>query len=379
MTAELDIETESTDGSSVVKIIKFHPTNNAIENEIFEFLAKNPNILFKSQQIDDPEISIDEKMCIASDILLESHLFFLQRFGKYLTMKYLNYFQNALNPDDYEVQYLIKDLRINLEKRKKNIKNRRFTALKEMIKKNEYFNETEMMKREPYLYEQFIGQYLTDSEKKIRDGYDPTNTPFSKVLLDGIDRDRIEELRKKQAKYDIDVTDESTQQSDISKAVNNSEEDEYQNFEELYPKIPPSFRKHWGNFEDESNSVNQTDQPSTSTSCRIPPKRKNNEQKYITASEREMLRQEFVEIMHSKFLEGQDKDFDYSAVDDNTELDDFEQINQDKEDEYFNEDEDDGDNCIRNDEGSLDDDEEDDLDIFMKHLNEHPTLKRSFK
>ncbi|KRZ36776.1 Glutaminyl-peptide cyclotransferase-like protein [Trichinella pseudospiralis] len=55
----------------------------------------------------------------------------------------------------------------------------------------------------------------------------------------------------------------------------------------------------------------------------------------ISDEEKERLRKEFVSIMHESFLEGRDKEFDYSEVDENSKYDDYVRINQDAEDKYF--------------------------------------------
>jgi len=57
--------------------------------------------------------------------------------------------------------------------------------------------------------------------------------------------------------------------------------------------------------------------------------------------ERAALRNEFVATMQERFLKGEDLNFDYSAVDNNSEYDAVEMLNQDAEEKYFDEDEDD--------------------------------------
>ncbi|KRZ36775.1 Glutaminyl-peptide cyclotransferase-like protein [Trichinella pseudospiralis] len=71
----------------------------------------------------------------------------------------------------------------------------------------------------------------------------------------------------------------------------------------------------------------------------LPGERRKNETKKtettISDEEKERLRKEFVSIMHESFLEGRDKEFDYSEVDENSKYDDYVRINQDAEDKYF--------------------------------------------
>lgn len=57
-----------------------------------------------------------------------------------------------------------------------DVKNRRYDALKKMIADgSSYFSEDEMRQRNPYLYEQLIGQYLSEEERKEREAPDLEN------------------------------------------------------------------------------------------------------------------------------------------------------------------------------------------------------------
>jgi len=51
--------------------------------------------------------------------------------------------------------------------------------------------------------------------------------------------------------------------------------------------------------------------------------------------ERGAQSKEFVKLMHERFLNGDDKGFDYSIVDANIEYDDIVQMQRDSEDAYF--------------------------------------------
>lgn len=57
-----------------------------------------------------------------------------------------------------------------------DVKNRRYDAMKKMIAKgSSYFTEDEMRQRNPYLYEQLVGQYLSEEERKERETPDLDN------------------------------------------------------------------------------------------------------------------------------------------------------------------------------------------------------------
>lgn len=56
----------------------------------------------------------------------------------------------------------------------------------------------------------------------------------------------------------------------------------------------------------------------------------------ISEEERERLRQEFEQLMHERFLRGEDSEFfDYAAVDNDPTLDDLAMRTRDEEDAYF--------------------------------------------
>lgn len=317
--------------------------------EVFKFLSENSRIVFKSQQISEPDLDSHEKVNIAKEIYERNKKLFFNRFGNYLTKEYLNFFKSALNSeslDNHDLLFTIADLTEKLEHKTKTIKNRRFAALQEMSKDTEegYFSEAEMMKREPNLYEQLVGQYLSETERRMVSGecdYDPGEGSFASLLLEGIEKERVEKLRKEQKKGEGPDLDDD---EDLS--------DENNENEQLFPKIPPSFRKQWGNFDDEDSQTGPS----------VPQKDK--KQKYVTAKERELLRKEFVGIMHSKFIEGEDENFDYSTVDDNDQWDDLKQISQDKEDAYFE----DEDECETIERMEDDYEEDDELDLYMKSI-----------
>lgn len=316
--------------------------------EILKMLSENSRIVFKSQQINEPDLDSDEKVNIAKEIFETNKKLFFSRFGNYLDREHLEFFKTSLHDED--LLFTLADLSEKLAHKAKTIKNRRFAALQEMSKDTEegYFSEGEMMKREPNLYEQLVGQYLTDTERRIVAGecmYEPGEGSFASILLEGIERDRVEQLRKDQKKGEGPDLDDD---EDISDQSNENEQ--------LFPKIPTSFRKQWGNFDDEDSQAG---------SSAGPPK-KETKQKYVTAEERELLREEFVGIMHTKFIDGNDKDFDYSTVDDNDQWDDLKQIAQDKEDAYFDDDDDDGEVIERMEDDDKGD--EDELDLYMKSI-----------
>lgn len=315
-----------------------------LKNEIIDFIANENRAFFKSQQIDDDELTVIDRKKILNEILFKSHLTFLSRFGPYLKREHIKYFEhhNQSLEGNYEIDFYINQIKKGNSS--KSIKNRRYEAMKKMIKDGSYFGEVEMMIREPFLYEQLVGQYLTVNERHARDRLQE-DAPFSQVLLAGIEKDQIEELRKKQESELLMVDDDDTQE-----AVQFNE-----NKDDQFPSVPSSFKQQWGEFEDDKAPA-------------MPNKVKPD---YCNLAEKELLREEFIGIMYSKFLSGSDKEFDYKSVDDNDEYDNLTEISHDEESKYFDSEEiEDDDKTPENDVVKAEDESEDELDVYMRQLND---------
>ncbi|XP_037820972.1 coiled-coil domain-containing protein 97 [Lucilia sericata] len=349
---------------------------------IMDFLSLNAKIMFKSQQRDEPELQQSEKLKVALDVYQRNPQTFLIRFGQYLEEKHLQDFARlSIADSDEEMHLMVKEYQEKLKTRQRDVKNRRYAALQKLIKEGEYFSEQEMMKRQPELYQELVGQYLSSKEKQQRDSYDVRNTTFSGILMHNLEQEQLNEVMKKaeqhvQENFQLSST---TEEQHVEKGI-------LDNFEKEDEEIPINCRQQWGNFDNEqiacsTSKIQLKKSPVKRKLSTTPPPLKD----LITADERELLRQEFISQMHEQFLTGQDEDFDYTNVDDNTQFDDLTLINQDKEDKYFEEsDEEDADDD--GDEGNVegsasnkmeqDEESEDELDIYMSHLNKHHSLQR---
>jgi len=90
--------------------------------DIFKALAENASIVFKSQQIDDPELNICEKQKIVQDAFHKNRENFLIRFGSYLNEQQLNDFQTLgvqepVKPEESleDIGLLLNDLKRKLQ------------------------------------------------------------------------------------------------------------------------------------------------------------------------------------------------------------------------------------------------------------------------
>jgi len=265
--------------------------------------------------------------------------------------------QEPVKPEESleDIGLLLEDFKRKLHTRTVCVKNRRYHAMQQLLQKGEYFSEHEMMQRAPELYQELVGQYLTEEEKKQRDSYDVRNTSFSGILM--------HTLEKKQR-------DELLQQVEPSQEVQLVPESNTNDCE-----VPDACRKQWGGFDDDEPVACST---SRNTISQSPAKiNKITTPEFYNPAERELLRNEFMGLMKERFLSGQDTDFDYTAVDDNVLLDDLKQIERDEEDAYFEctDDDDDDDAFAIDKQPPSGDDGEDELDVYMRHLNKHHSLQ----
>lgn len=131
----------------------------------------------KSQQRSEPELTVDKKVDILQEMFEKKPTSFLMRFGRYLAREDLRNFEHLRG--DYEIDFRLNEVKniIDSKKTKTGIRNRRYECLQRLMKDSDYFSEENMRKRSPLLYEEYIGQYLTEEEKLDRDraemGADP--------------------------------------------------------------------------------------------------------------------------------------------------------------------------------------------------------------
>lgn len=335
--------------------IDINPTAEIFEilpeiNQLIQELISNEKIIFKSQQRDEADLSNEEKFKIAFDIFNKSKSSFINRFGKYLSMENLNYLRRYEDADEngYEIKLLLQSLIEHSRNMRRDRKNRRYEALQKLIEGNSYFSETEMMKRNPLLYEQLVGQYLSEEEKRARDKF-KSDTTFVHLLMEGMERDRADNKKKIQQENEDNAMEEEEDSDDDDNGRIAIKRDRAES--------KPSTSK-WGEF------LSDDDCPIRRYASYKQP------QKFITKEERDLLRNEFVTLMYRNFLDGNDEEFDYDSIDNNDSYDNIDIIDHDKEDEYFDDEE--PENAEMNIDGEdVVESSEDELDIYMNALNQH--------
>ena len=239
------------------------------------------DVIIKSQERDEPDLTDNEKFYYLQEMLNRSPGKFLMKYGGLLLEYHLVYFKKY---DDYEIKFRLKELQKNLSDGSRKVvrRNRRFECLKKLMDEGVYFCEKEMRQREPLLYEHYIGQYLTPEEREALDRQ-CSDVLLSDRILHQADVKRREEL-----------------------LIVQREAEEMVEFE---------------SDEDDEEDPKQVLEPS--------------EDSTISEKEKRKLHQEFLRTMQLKFLNGDEKEFDYSKVDNNVDYDSIEQRGIDEEEKYF--------------------------------------------
>uniref|UniRef100_A0A4W4EGG4 CCD97-like C-terminal domain-containing protein n=1 Tax=Electrophorus electricus TaxID=8005 RepID=A0A4W4EGG4_ELEEL len=246
-------------------------------NAMIEAIA-NSGTPVKSQQLGEPDLTLEEKKQVLMEQYKTKPLVFLERYHAHLKPEHLEAFSHLST--DCRAQYYCKEVqkRTSSSSSRTRVRNQRYAALRALQKEGQYFSEEQMRMREPLLYEQYIGQYL--SEEEILQRAEVTMQQGLGGLADLL----INSYQEKQLQERLQ---------------------EEQN------------REHCAEEEEEEEDEDE-DEP--------------------TAEEKAMLREEFLSQMHQSFLDGKDKDFNYSEVDENPDYDNLDIVSRDAEERYFDED-----------------------------------------
>ncbi|XP_029294389.1 coiled-coil domain-containing protein 97 [Cottoperca gobio] len=266
-------------------------------NDMVEAIAISGSLV-KSQQKGDAELTLKQR----KEELLHQYssrpLVFLERYHARLKPQNLSAFAHV-SSDPRALHYSnVIQRRAAARTNRTRVRNQRYAALRALQGEGEYFSDEQMRVREPLLYEQYIGQYLTDEEVLERsqeamldDAQGGPGAPaggtggLAQLLLNSYQERLIQNRLQEEQEREEGAREE--------------EEDE-----------------------DDDNTVQQRDrQP--------------------TPEEKALLREEFIGQMHQRFLDGKDKDINYSEVDENPEYDNLDIVSRDEEDKYFDEDDDD--------------------------------------
>lgn len=241
--------------------------------DIIDYLVRSAKISFKNSHLNEISTRTSDKIQAACKIYKESPTNFLLEFGKYLSPSHLHYFENSpLNFESDSFRDCLSQLKRYHSKEctHKRIRNRRFKALHKLKADTDYFSDKQMMYRNPLLYEQLVGQYLTDEEIKARDTTD-NDSSLLNIILETVDRNNLQEMKNRQCMLEGLTIEDALITPEVSTAKENL-----------------SNEKHWGEF----------DEPDTIVTF----KPEIRQEALINANERNLLREEFLQEMYSSFI-----------------------------------------------------------------------------
>ncbi|XP_040917681.1 coiled-coil domain-containing protein 97 [Toxotes jaculatrix] len=266
-------------------------------NAMVEAIALSGSLV-KSQQIGEAELTLEQRREELLHQYRSRPLVFLERYHTCLKPQHLSVFAHVSSDPRAQHYSKVIQRRASGCTNRTRVRNQRYAALRALQKEGQYFSEEQMRIREPLLYEQYIGQYLTDEEVLERS---------QEAMLDGAKGEQGNSVGGTGGLAHLLLN--SYQERLIQNRLQEEQEREECAQEEDEDE------------EDEDNRVQEKEwEP--------------------TPEEKALLREEFVSQMHQRFLDGKDKDFNYSEVDENPDYDNLDIVSRDAEDKYFDEDED---------------------------------------
>ena len=172
-------------------------------SQMFNRIINKTDVNIQSQQITETDLTNEQKVQILRELFEQNPSVFLTRFGKWISLDDLCCFCAASGS---EMEYTISVLKKSLSANASGIcvKNRRYEALRRLEKGTCYFSDDEMQERCPLLYQQYIGQYMTDEEKfekdeaKMKDEVKMSSFIFQQIDRDWLKKKEMEEQEKEE-------------------------------------------------------------------------------------------------------------------------------------------------------------------------------------
>lgn len=132
-------------------------------NNMVEAVAKSGSPV-KSQQIGEAELTLEERKEELLHQYRSKPLVFLERYHACLKPQDLSAFAHVCSDPRAQHYSKVIQRRAAACTNRTRVRNQRYAALRALQREGQYFSEEQMRMREPLLYEQYIGQYLTDEE-----------------------------------------------------------------------------------------------------------------------------------------------------------------------------------------------------------------------
>uniref|UniRef100_A0A914VCX1 CCD97-like C-terminal domain-containing protein n=1 Tax=Plectus sambesii TaxID=2011161 RepID=A0A914VCX1_9BILA len=288
-------------------------------NAMFRRVIGHREAYFRSEQLGSPDLTDDEKRTLLAELFATKPAVFLERYWQFLEHSDRDCFSHLAH--DYDIGYYLRllapDRRGRTSGRTKMIANRRYAALRQLVADGDYFSDEEMRQREPLLYDQMVGQYLSELEKSRMMPKTERSGTLVGLFADFADTQRTALRRKEEETFEDHASRREkllrqarsrrrTGELDGQRNGAVSDEEEEEEEEEL-------------SDDEEEGDANEVAFPAT-----------------VSDEEKAQLRAEYISHMHERFLAGKDEEFvDYSDIDSNTRNDPIDLMQRDAEDDYF--------------------------------------------
>ncbi|CAO4376164.1 unnamed protein product [Caenorhabditis nigoni] len=285
---------------------------------IFSRIIADKDAFFKNQQRDEEELTDKQKLKILEELSASKLPIFLDRYQNYLEPVDCDIFADN---DDCVVQEIMKRIRQRSGISEKQKRNLRYNAMQTLLKAGDYFSDTKMREREPYLFDAMIGKFLSEEHMEfLRPTVtrDASESSWSSYMVRFEETSEIAERRKLQAKEWEGPRQEDGGKDHISRFMNHVASHEFVPEEEDDEPVEDEVEKMREKMERLAQEVEQYNDIGEDDT-------------------KEVLRHEFESFMKEKFLAGKDKEFyDYSECEQGRLPDPIR--DQDDEDRWFDED-----------------------------------------
>ena len=237
---------------------------------------------------------------------------------------------------------------------------RRYVHMVRVLEKGDYFTEELMKERDPRLYHQYIGRYLSEAEANAYTTQ-YTKRSLAEHLMDRLvrhhdDGDEYEDGQRSR-KTDEDDSDSEHDSEDAALRPHASkdqakrpppqrhaaEEVEYDDDDRVYDEELARARRFLGETQGQGQAdekvEEEDDEDDETTEARATSSRAAAPAPHMSEEEKLELREDFARLMRERFLRGEDHDFDYTCCDRNLDLDvGSRSYQRDAEEAYFDDD-----------------------------------------
>uniref|UniRef100_A0A0K0CU05 DUF2052 domain-containing protein n=1 Tax=Angiostrongylus cantonensis TaxID=6313 RepID=A0A0K0CU05_ANGCA len=112
---------------------------------LFQRILREPDVFYRHQQNDEPDLSEEDKRAILSDLLISNKVLFLQRYrSSQCSHKFLK------RSDAQNVGHVLVHT---------------YFPFQLKTQKGKYFSDEKMREREPYLYDVMVGKFVQEKDR----------------------------------------------------------------------------------------------------------------------------------------------------------------------------------------------------------------------